>query len=194
MQNIKDYSNVNWSELVYYDETSPSCIRWKVNRLNCSNTVKATKGSVAGSISDKGYWIIPSNGTYYKVHRIVWLLANKTLGQNEQIDHINRQRNDNRLSNLRKVDYVRNRRNISKQQNNTSGVTGVKWWECRNNKGNSSTYAVAQWQESGKKFSKNFSVKKFGLLPAFAMACKYREDKIKELNAAGYGYSDNHGK
>lgn len=31
-------------------------------------------------------------------------------------------------------------------------------------------------------------------IPVFAMACNYREDKIAELNALGYGYTENHGK
>jgi hypothetical protein len=85
-------------------------------------------------------------------------------------------------------------RNKRRQKNNTSGFNGVKW----NNK-KDGFYAVAFWREyteDGKTKLKNkhFSVKKFGLLPAFAMACKFREDKIKELNSVGYSYGEFHGK
>ena len=85
-------------------------------------------------------------------------------------------------------------RNKGAYSNNKTGFTGVQWYQhsC------GSLYAVATWGEFidgvRKARNKKFSVKKHGLLPAFAMACKYREDKIAELNALGYGYSENHGK
>lgn len=88
----------------------------------------------------------------------------------------------------------RTARSMKKRVSNTSGATGVSW----DYNGKGSTRSLAHWNEYidgiKKQCSKSFSVNHFGLLPAFAMACKYREDKIKELNAAGYGYSDNHGK
>lgn len=60
-------------------------------------------------------------------------------------------------------------------------------------------YAKAMWHivdelGNGKIEMKRFAVAEFGLLPSFAMACIYREQKIKELNELGYGYSYNHGK
>ena len=100
--------------------------------------------------------------------------------------------------NLRWADSFTQARNKGKSVSNTSGVTGVVWDVKIPEQPCCSLYASAMWNElvgeSFKPRKKSFSVKKFGLLPAFAMACKYREDKIKELNAAGYGYSDNHGK
>ena len=85
-------------------------------------------------------------------------------------------------------------RNKSAYRNNNTGFTGVQWYQHSQG----SLYAVATWGEFvdgiRKVRNKKFSVKKYGLLPAFAMACKYREDKIEELNALGYGYTENHGK
>ena len=43
------------------------------------------------------------------------------------IDHINRDRSDNRLSNLRIVTLSENQQNHKKRKDNTSGVSGVYW-------------------------------------------------------------------
>lgn len=84
-------------------------------------------------------------------------------------------------------------RNHKKSSNNTTGFTGVTIRVDNE----TTIYYIAWWDHYvegvSKRGSKTFSVKKHGLLPAFAMACKYREYKIKELNAKGYGYADNHG-
>lgn len=91
-------------------------------------------------------------------------------------------------------------RNKGKMKNNTSGVTGVTWENKLHPSGkNSTTYAVVQWKEydsdsNQMNCKKCFSVKKFGLLESFALACEFREAKIKELISLGYDYSYNHGK
>jgi hypothetical protein len=62
-------------------------------------------------------------------HRMAWLYVHgviPTLG----IDHINRVRHDNRITNLRPTTHSSNLRNRSIAANNKSGVTGV----CRDRK------------------------------------------------------------
>lgn len=86
-------------------------------------------------------------------------------------------------------DRAKTTRKRKKFSNNTSGFTGVTISYKRE-----ITYCNAHWIESGKRCVKAFSTKTYGLLPAFTMACKYREEKIKELNAKGYDYSEDHGK
>lgn len=85
-------------------------------------------------------------------------------------------------------------RNRSKMGNNSSGYTGVYWMTD----GKNCTYAGCMWYEEegseSKVRHKYFSVKKYGLLVAFAMACKYRDEQIERLNRIGYGYSYFHGK
>ncbi|MDB4312159.1 HNH endonuclease, partial [bacterium] len=44
-----------------------------------------------------------------------------------QIDHINHDRKDNRIDNLRLTTQLENTRNRSINKNNTSGVVGVTW-------------------------------------------------------------------
>lgn len=50
----------------------------------------------------------------------------------ETVDHINRNKLDNRIENLREVSVSQNQINKSIQKNNTSGVVGVSWDKSRN--------------------------------------------------------------
>lgn len=59
-------------------------------------------------------------------HRVVWALAYGDW-PNGEVDHINRVRSDNRLSNLRAVSHAENSRNRRKPVNNTSGHLGVSF-------------------------------------------------------------------
>ena len=94
---------------------------WKISN---SNRVKV--GSVAGSQSDKGYLCIRVCSRRYKAHRLAWLYVYGVWPE-DQIDHINRNRADNRISNLRDVSHKQNHQNTGKPRNNTSGHTGIGW-------------------------------------------------------------------
>jgi len=59
----------------------------------------------------------------YLQHRIIWKLAHGV--EPDFIDHINGDRSDNRLSNLRSVTVTENMRNRKISCNNTSGFPGV---------------------------------------------------------------------
>jgi hypothetical protein len=61
-----------------------------------------------------------------KVHRLVWFIVNGKLPEKD-IDHINGEKLDNRIINLRDVPKSVNSRNKKLQSNNTSGITGVSW-------------------------------------------------------------------
>lgn len=78
-----------------------------------------------GFINREGYFQIKIDQRSYRMHRIAWLLhfGNWPAGQ---IDHINGNRADNRIINLRLVDHVGNGKNRKRSVNNKSGVTGVR--------------------------------------------------------------------
>jgi hypothetical protein len=109
------------------------------------------------------------------------------INDGEFIDHINGNKLDNKLSNLRIVDGSGNQRNRKINSNNTSGVVGVSF--------NRSTKTWnARWYDlSKKKRYISFSARKYGYDEAFRLACEYRAKMIEELNRQGAGYTERHG-
>jgi hypothetical protein len=83
-----------------------------------------TVGSIAGSVDKYGYIVIGMMNREYKAHRLAWLYH---YGEwpSGIIDHINTDRADNRISNLREANKSENGYNRRRNRNNTSGYTGV---------------------------------------------------------------------
>jgi len=73
-------------------------------------------------LDNKGYVIGFYNGKHIKFHQIV---IGKKLGF--EIDHINRNKLDNRKINLRHTTHSKNIRNAKIQSNNISGLVGIHW-------------------------------------------------------------------
>jgi len=84
----------------------------------------ANEGEIVGSVERKGYLRVAIKGKSYKVHRIVWLWHYGYLPEN-QLDHINRKKDDNRIENLREVSGTCNRRNSRVYYTTKSGMKGV---------------------------------------------------------------------
>lgn len=83
--------------------------------------------TVAGCLnSQTGYINIALDLKRYQAHRLVWLYNYGVFPEGD-LDHINRNRADNRLSNLREATRTQNLRNSSIRSNNTSGYKGVTW-------------------------------------------------------------------
>lgn len=93
-------------------------------------------GTVAGCISNgHGYRQVYVDGRLNYVHRLIWVYHYGRLASDIQIDHIDHNRTNNSLSNLRLSSSLENNQNQSRSSNNTSGCTGVfwnkqkgKWW------------------------------------------------------------------
>lgn len=111
-------------ELFDYDPEAGILI-WKI-----SSSSRAQAGSCAGSIGKDGYYGVGIHKKRYRLHRIIWLHVYGYLPEND-LDHINQIRTDNRIKNLREVSRMCNNRNTGNQKNNTSGVKGVTFWKKR---------------------------------------------------------------
>lgn len=109
------------NSILKYDESSPSCLRWLVDMKG-----GATEGSTAGSLHPDGYWTIQIRGRRFMAHRVVMHLVNGfDLGSTLQIDHIDRDRSNNKVCNLSVVTPLQNSQNKGEYKNNSSGVKGV---------------------------------------------------------------------
>ena len=80
------------------------------------------KNTLAGSIGDDGYSTIRINRKEYKSHRLAWFYCFQEWPTLD-IDHINRNRSDNALDNLREVSRADNNRNSLAR--NTTGIKNV---------------------------------------------------------------------
>lgn len=81
-------------------------------------------GSVAEYINTKGYNYININKVAYPAHRLAWfyVYGRWPIGQ---IDHVDGNRSNNQLRNLRECTPAQNQQNRSKNKNNKSKYPGV---------------------------------------------------------------------
>lgn len=96
-----------------------STFKYKNGRLFRGN-------SEAGWLQQNGYRMVSYKNKKYLTHRVIWYLL-KGKWPDGDIDHINGNRQDNRIENLRDVNNVVNLHNVSKPNidNQTSGFRGV---------------------------------------------------------------------
>jgi hypothetical protein len=85
--------------------------------------------SKVGRVATKGYIQISVAGYRYMAHRLAWLYVHGDWPQG-QIDHINQNKTDNRIENLRVVSNKQNQENVTMWAHNKSGRRGVRWSQC----------------------------------------------------------------
>lgn len=108
------------NEWVEYNPASGE-FKW---RKSPHHLVKA--GDIAGSQEKRGYRIIQVRKNSIKAHRAAWAITYGYFPTLE-IDHIDNNPSNNRISNLREVDRSRNQMNARLPKNNSSGVKGVSY-------------------------------------------------------------------
>lgn len=111
-------------EMLQYDPKS-GLFKWKKQ-----NSSRGIVGEIAGSEYGNGYLRIGVDGKYYSVHRLAWLYMAGYFPEN-QIDHKDRDKGNNRWNNLREVSQSCNMKNTGMFKNNKSGVKGVCWHKKR---------------------------------------------------------------
>ena len=116
-------------EVLFYDPKIGDFI-WKISTGN----VKI--GDIASCLNFYGYIRISVDGVRYKAHRLAWLYEYGYFPEND-LDHIDRIKTNNRIKNLREASRSCNMRNTGNQKNNTSGIKGICFdkannkWESR---------------------------------------------------------------
>ena len=103
--------------LAYDPETGH--LTWRVKP---SRRVHA--GTRAGGHYCRGYEVVSIKRRRYQAHRLIWLVVHGRWPR-DVIDHVNGDRADNRLSNLRECSHAENMQNISKQPGKSSQFLGV---------------------------------------------------------------------
>lgn len=165
-----------------YDETSPTCLRWKKN-----NKIAGTR--TFNKYGDAKSMHVGVGGTLYKNHRIIWVIHNGYIENDLQIDHIDGNPFNNKISNLQVKTQAENLRNQKMNPRNKSGITGVVF-DYRNGV---LTNIQSKWKdEFGRNMSKSFSINKFGFDLALTMAIDSRKEQIDRLNQLGFNYTERH--
>lgn len=108
-----------------------------------------SKGYLCASITD-------SSGLekMFKVHHLIYFMVTG-IEPLQIVDHLNGIPSDNRFSNLRLATDSINQRNRGMHRNNTSGITGVSWyeltgkWVARANESNGKTRFLGYYLDKG---------------------------------------------
>ncbi|VTU25221.1 putative NHN endonuclease [Variovorax sp. PBS-H4] len=91
---------------------------------------KAGRGAVdrpAGHLGDQGYVCVQLLGKIYKAHRLAWLYVHGAWPEHG-IDHVNGDRADNRIANLREASPTVNRNNVrAARRDSKTGFMGVNY-------------------------------------------------------------------
>lgn len=123
-------------ENLHYDPNTGKFI-WLKNRRG-----GARAGDVAGTTNFRGYRVININGHLYRAHRLAWFYVYGKWPE-DQLDHIDGNKVNNCLINLRECTNAENHQNMPSIKGGTSKYTGVSWYKkgkkwraniCLNNK------------------------------------------------------------
>ena len=88
---------------------------------------RSKKGSQVGWMCGEGYRRTKFNGKTIFLHRLAWECVNGIALGEMEIDHIDGNRSNNKISNLRPATKSQNMHNSKIRKNNNSGVKGVNW-------------------------------------------------------------------
>jgi hypothetical protein len=94
-------------------------------RNRISTHYKMKVGDIAGCVHHEGYRRVRLKGKQYVAHRIVYFMH--TGEQPEMLDHVNGDKLDNRIENLRPATSAQNCKNKKSHNGSSSKYLGVNW-------------------------------------------------------------------
>lgn len=107
-------------ELFHYDRETG--LMWWIKRRS-NNTRLGTPFKFTNA--SHGYIVIRINNKLELLHRVAWVYANGDIPAGMEIDHIDGDKLNNKLSNLRMSNHQENNQNKPMRPDNTSGYKGV---------------------------------------------------------------------
>ena len=119
---MKELTAERVRELLNYDPET-GIFTWRVSRGG------VVAGAIAGANNGKGYLRIVIDNRKYRAHRLAWLM---TFGEwpDDQIDHMDGDKLNNRIVNLRECSNSKNHQNLGgAYSNNAIGVLGVYYFK-----------------------------------------------------------------
>lgn len=168
-------------EIVKYDETSPTCLRFIKSsgpRGKVGNPAGTLKYDAMGRPRRATVQVMNTNTA---CSRIIWVLHNENIPNGFIIDHIDGNPHNNKISNLRCISLKENALN-RKQKIGKQLPNGIY---LRNEA------IVAVVADGNEKSMASFSIKLYGYEEALSMAKSWRLSKLKEFELIDM-YSERH--
>jgi hypothetical protein len=132
-------------------------------------------GEPFGYMKDNGYILMTVRGTRFLAHRLVWFWFYGEWPE-EELDHINQNKLDNRIENLRYGGKGINSKNTKQYNTNTSGCANVYWY--------------TNWKKWVVRFGVNGYDKLIGAFDTFEEAVVCRNNYLVDNP---YGFTIQHG-
>lgn len=187
-------AEVNFADSFAYDLESKTFLSRTVPAY-CGkdhNRVIADVGPTSDIPAKTGYYVVFFNGKRHCCHRIIWVLHFGSIPDGMVIDHIDGNKLNNRLENLRAVSQAMNMRNQTKPAK-SGGKRGVTRQTIRRANGSSDDYWTARWVDlNGKDHGRMFNIKRYGEDGAKLLALECRKEMMELLNSQGAGYTEAH--
>lgn len=160
-----------------YDSEIPSCLRSKPS-------TRLKNGRPLGSVSETSpYYRVSFRDEEWMAHRVIWVMHYGAIPEGFQIDHVDGNRINNRIENLRLVSPKMNSRNKKKRATSSTGHAGISFY----NNGIGNEYFVFEWTNmAGVKQRKHFSCSKLGHDAAKQAAVEYKKSLSERLLEDGY--------